>query len=253
MRSRSNAPRRLAVLCLALVALLAPRVFAQDHTVIDEAAIARATAAVKADPNLATEQTIKTLRWRNASTPQTTPPARLEWLRNLVRWVDQSARVLMWAMLAVLAATIAGFVVKTLNERTRLAPVAGGRAVPTHVQDLDIRPETLPADIGRVARQLWDGGDHRAALSLLYRGLLSRLAHVHHLPIRDSSTEGDCLTLAARLGARGGAYATRLVSTWQASVYGHAATQTPVVHGLCDDFSVSLDALAAQPAGGDEA
>jgi hypothetical protein len=252
MCSRSDA-RRAALMCLALVALLATRAVAQDRTVIDEAAIARATAAVKADPNLATEQTIKTLRWRSTSTPRTTPPARLEWLRDLVRWVDQSARVLMWATLAVLAAVIAGFVVKMLNERTTFAPVARARAVPTHVQDLDIRPETLPADIGRAARQLWDGGDHRAALALLYRGLLSRLAHVHQLPIRDSSTEGDCLTLAGRLGAGGGAYAARLIATWQASVYGHAATQTAVVHGLCDEFSVSLDVLAAPATPGDEA
>ena len=252
MRSRSDA-RGVALLSLAIAALLATAVFAQNGAEIDEAAIARATAAVKADPNLATEQTIKTLRWRSASTPQTTPPARLQWLRDLARWVDQSARVLMWATLAVLAAVIAGFVVKMLNGPARIAPVAGGRSAPTHVQDLDIRPETLPADIGRAARQLWDRGDHRAALALLYRGLLSRLAHVHQLPIRDSSTEGDCLTLAARLGARGGAYAARLIATWQASVYGHAATQTAVVHGLCDDFSVSLDVLAAQPAAGDEA
>jgi hypothetical protein len=253
MRSRSNAPRRVALVYVTLVALLATMGFAQDHTNIDDAAIARATAAVKADPNLATEQTIKTLRWRSASTPPTTPPARLQWLRDLARWVDQSARVLMWATLAMLAAAIAGFAVKMLNGPTRMALESGGRAVPTHVQDLDIRPETLPADIGRAARQLWDGGDHRAALALLYRGLLSRLAHVHQLPIRDSSTEGDCLTLAARLGARGAAYAARLITTWQASVYGHAATQTSVVHGLCDDFGVSLDALAARPAAGDEA
>ena len=70
---------------------------------------------------------------------------------------------------------------------------------PTHVRDLDIRPESLPDDIGAAARALWDRGEHRAALALLYRGLLSRLAHVHRLPIRDSSTEGDCLALAARI------------------------------------------------------
>jgi hypothetical protein len=124
--------------------------------------------------------------------------------------------------------------------------------VPTHVQDLDIRPETLPDDVGLAARQLWDQGDHRAALALLYRGLLSRLAHVHQLPIRDSSTEGDCLALAARIGARGAAYSERLITTWQACVYGSAATQTFIVHGLCDEFSLSLDRLSASPTG-DEA
>jgi transposase len=233
--------------------VLTAGVIGQDRTYIDEVAIQRAITEVKADPNLATEQTIKTLRWRSRATPTAPKPARVEWLADLVRWINQSARVLMWATLAVLAAVIAGFVVRMVNGVTAIERVPRGRAVPTHVQDLDIRPETLPADIGRAARQLWDGGDHRAALSLLYRGLLSRLAHVHRLPIRDSSTEGDCLTLASRLGVQGSVYAARLISTWQASVYGHAATQTATVHDLCDDFSVSLDTLAAPAAAGDEA
>ena len=253
MRSRSNARRRAALLSVALIMLLATGAVAQDRITIDEAAIARALTAVKADPNLATEQTIKTLRWRRAAAPQAKPPARLEWLTGLVRWMNQSARVLMWLTLGLLAAVIAGFVVRMLNGVTAIERVPHGRAVPTHVQDLDIRPETLPADIGRAARQLWDSGDQRAALALLYRGLLSRLAHVHRLPIRDSSTEGDCLAFAARLGDQGSAYAARLISIWQASVYGHAATHTATVHGLCDDFSVSLDTLAASAAGPDEA
>src|SRR4029079_6929748 len=72
-----------------------------------------------------------------------------------------------------------------------------GFVAPTHVRDLDIRPESPTDDIGAAARQLWDRGEQRAALALLYRGMLSRLAHVHRVPIRDSSTEGDCVELAS--------------------------------------------------------
>src|SRR6185295_7845985 len=98
---------------------------------------------------------------------------------------------------------------------------------PTHVRDLDIRPETLPPDIGAAARALWDAGDRRAALALLYRGLLSRLIHVHRLPIRDSSTEGDCLELAARhLTDTRRQYAAALIRAWQRFVYGGEEIQT---------------------------
>jgi hypothetical protein len=111
------------------------------------------------------------------------------------------------------------------------------------VQDLDIRPETLPDDVGATARRLWDRGEQRPALALLYRGLLSRLVHVHAVPIRDSSTEGDCLALAALyLTAGGREYTAHLVSIWQRAVYGHDRADTSIVHALCDDFAPALDA-----------
>jgi hypothetical protein len=113
---------------------------------------------------------------------------------------------------------------------------------PTHVRDLDIRPETLPTDIGAAARALWDRGDHRAALALLYRGMLSRLAHVHRVPIRDSTTEGDCLVLAANhLSSDTQAYASRLVRVWQRAVYGDETVIPATIHELCDGFARALD------------
>jgi len=116
---------------------------------------------------------------------------------------------------------------------------------PTHVRDLDIRPESLPRDIGIAARALWDRGEHRAALALLYRGMLSRLAHVHRVPIRDSSTEGDCLALAAsHLTQEGREYASRLVRVWQRFVYAGQDTQPATVYVLCDDFASALDPVS---------
>jgi hypothetical protein len=117
------------------------------------------------------------------------------------------------------------------------------RAVtPTHVQDLDIRPESLPDNIGSAARKLWDSGEHRAALSLLYRGVLSRLVHVHNVPIRDSSTEGDCLRLSAsRLKEEQRNYVALLIQVWQHAVYGEQQPETAALHTLCDGFAPALD------------
>ena len=165
----------------------------------DEQAIDRAVQEVKADPNLATERTIKTLRWKgSAETTRSRRPAWVDWVAGFFRWLDQSARVVVWAAVPGLVGLLAFYIVRTFRGWDAESDDAEFVA-PTHVRDLDIRPESLPNDIGGTARRLWDRGEHRGALALLYRGLLSRLAHVHRLPVRDSSTEGDCLALAAKV------------------------------------------------------
>ena len=207
-----------------------------------QAEITRALDTVKADPNLATERTIKMLRWRDST--EATPSEMLPWLTwtaGLFRWLDQSARLLVWGAVAVLAGLLFAYIVRTV----RTHGVLRGEepfVAPTHVRDLDIRPESLPEDIGIAARVLWDRGEHRAALALLYRGMLSRLAHVHRLPIRDSTTESDCLALAASHLTQGRhEYASRLVRVWQRFVYGGQDTQAVTVYVLCDDFASALD------------
>jgi len=207
--------------------------------------IVRAVAKVKADPNLATEQTIKTLKWRSAGESKPfSLPAWLRWTVDLFRWMDRSARALVWCAAAVLAGLLGVYISRLVRSLKGRAGTSGGFTAPTHVRDLDIRPETLPDDIGAAARALWDRGDHRAALALLYRGMLSRLAHVHRVPIRDSSTEGDCLTLAAGyLAATRHEYTVRLIRVWQRSVYGRESVTGATVYELCDGFAAALDAV----------
>lgn len=213
---------------------------------LNDADIARAITSVKADPNLATTRTIKTLRWKDLAAPKAAGvPAWLEWIIGLFRWFDQSARLLVWCVAAMLAGLLGVYLYRMLRARMK-RPTADDFVAPTHVQDLDIRPESLPADIGSVARALWDRGERRAALALLYRGLLSRLAHVYRVPIRDSSTEGDCLTLAAHLEDGRHEYAVRLVRVWQRTVYAHEPVDKAVVYDLCDAFASALDAPAAE-------
>jgi hypothetical protein len=234
---------RAALLALLLAVHAAPAAAQLTDRPPDDAEVARAIRQVKADPNLATERTIKTLRWKESNTPPGPRAAWLDWVLGFFRWLDQSARVLVWGAVAALAALLAFYIVRTV--RSWDAASADREFVaPTHVQDLDIRPESLPGDIGATARALWDGGEHRAALALLYRGLLSRLAHSYQLPIRDSSTEGDCLALSARIGTPGRDYAARLIVLWQAAVYGHLEADTPAVHALCDGFAPALDTRA---------
>jgi hypothetical protein len=247
-------PRVSAVVLLLLLTMPALVASRDEDTVqpevsrLDDAEIARALNAVRADPNLAATQTIKTLKWTGAVEKRSEAPSWLKWVAGLFTWIDQSARVLMWGTIALLAALLGLYIVRSV--RLHGMPTIGDTFVaPTHVRDLDIRPETLPDDIGAAARLLWDRGEHRAALALLYRGMLSRLAHVHRVPIRDSSTEGDCLSLsAAHLPPERHDYSTALVRAWQRFVYGGQEVDTTAVHGLCDGFAAALDAVGRRDA-----
>jgi hypothetical protein len=245
-----HAPRTSVVL-LALCALLAiagPRIARADETPSDVKTITvtdinDAIAKVKADPNLATERKIKSFRWRsNAENEQpTTPPSWLKWLGNFFGFLAQTSRVIVWLAIVVAVALLVVAILKIIRNiepRSRAAAFVA----PTHVRDLDIRPESLPDDIGAAALALWDRGEHRAALALLYRGLLSRLVHAHEIPVRHSSTEGDCLQLAAKhlQGARGD-YVARLIRVWQRAVYGAQSPQTEDVQVLCSGFSAAVD------------
>jgi len=249
--SRGEAPavRACVIVLLALAAATSviPAGASAQESTIDREAITRALDAVRADPQLNAERTMKTLRWRGAGEPvRTERNGWLGWIAGLFAWLGQSARYLVWVAAAILAALAARYVVETAA-RARIAreedePIAA----PTHVRDLDIRPASLPPDIGAAARAMWDAGEHRAALALLYRGLLSRLAHVHSVPIRDSTTEGDCLALAAQhLAAPRHDYVSRLVGVWQHAVYGQEEVSAVAVHDLCDGFAAALDRAAA--------
>lgn len=229
-----------ALLACAAFACLQPAIGAEREPV-PEPEVAAAVEELKADPNLATDRTVRILRWKDRNEPRKRG-AWLEWLADLIRWVAQTGRIIVWLTVGVFAALLVLFVIRFVRQ-LRPSAVARRFEAPTHVRDLDIRPESLPDDIGASAMALWQGGEHRAALSLLYRGLLSRLVHVHEIPIRHSTTENDCIDLAARhLPAERSNYVSRLVRVWQMAVYGGHEPRTEDVQQLCDGFA---DALAA--------
>ena len=240
MRSRS---RWLAVAAALLFATLPCGAQESPTGVFTRPEVEKALGEVKKDPNLVSERKVRTLKW--VKTEQEKNRKRdlswLAWIGELFAWVAQGGRFLFWGVLAVLAALLLIYLYR-LSRNWRSTEGSARVVAPSFVRDLDIRPESLPADIGAAARQLWDRGERRAALALLYRGLLSRLAHTYRVPIRDSSTEGDCLAIAARtLDARRIGYATRLVRVWQRAIYGGLDIDSAEVHELCAEFDAHLE------------
>lgn len=201
------------------------------------AQVQAATAQVGTDPNLAQTRRQKTLKFRADDLPPDPKQDHdAQWIATLIRWFTETARVLMWALGALGVALLLVGLRYWVRARADAA-VARLPNLPSHVSNLDIRPQSLPDHIGAVAADLWQRGDHRSALSLLYRGTLSRLVHQHALPIVAASTEGECLALARnRLDATRGDFVASLVPVWQHAVYGARLPDSTHVLALCRDF-----------------
>jgi len=203
---------------------------------------------VRTDPNLPGTKSEKSLRLKDQDKkPEDNKKDRdgFAWLRDFVTKVSEAARLLVWALgalaLAWLVIRIRRWVqVRAGGGRHRMAPL------PSHIGSLDIRPESLPDDVGSEVASLWQRGQRRPALSLLYRGALSRLVHLHAVPIRNASTEGECVALSeGRLAPLSLEFFTRLVSAWQLAAYGGRLPPTAGVLALCAEFDARLGTPAA--------
>jgi hypothetical protein len=241
LQTKSALTTTCALLLLVCAGGVGAEEAAPDAQAITATDVEQALANVKADPNLAQEQKVRTLRWQeklDAAPRQQT--GWMKWLRGLFRFIAETSRVIVWLAISVVIALLVVMIAKIvrgIEPRNR----ATAFTAPTHVRDLDIRPESLPDDIGGAALALWERGEHRAALALLYRGLLSRLVHAYEIPIRHSSTEGDCLALAmASLPGTRGDYVARVIRMWQRAVYGAQLPQTDDVQALCTGFTAAL-------------
>jgi hypothetical protein len=205
---------------------------------LDRGEIHAAAAKLRADPNLGGEKTLRTLRWKEDQDPKATAAAP-RWVTGLIDFLAQSSSLLLWVAGAVCAAIAAVWMIRMLRRRVPAVATIEPRIVSVH--GLDIRPESLPDDIGAAALELLDQGREREALSLLYRGALSCAVHRHGVAIGASATEGEALrAVNATLDPGGAAYFSDLVGLWERAVYaGNAVTRERIAR-LCSSFRPSL-------------
>lgn len=95
-------------------------------------------------------------------------------------------------------------------------------AAATEIAGLDIRAESLPEDVAGAVRGLWERGDRRGALALLYRATLSRLVQQDGLQLAQGATEGDCLRTARQAALPPERYQVAATATtlWLNGAYG---------------------------------
>ncbi len=183
----------------------------------------RLIAEVMTRPELQREETVHRWRLRTdlfdglESDGGSSPSRSLIWLGETLALVGEP---LLWLLAAGLLVLLIRAMWRHLAEggepssrpeRARVEQIAG----------LDLRPETLPGDIPGTAADLWHDGQPTAALSLLYRGAVARLAE-EGVKLRESFTEDDCLSSAgAHLEVSRLEVFADLTRSWQRVAYAH--------------------------------
>ncbi|TAJ02881.1 MAG: DUF4129 domain-containing protein [Planctomycetota bacterium] len=150
--------------------------------------------------------------------------------------------VLLWT------AAIAAFAVVIWWIALRVPAVvqSAGAAPPAELFGLDIRPESLPADVAASAASAWRAGDARAALSLLYRGAIARLVHGAGLEIEVGDTEQDCVVrVRAKSKAELANYFADLTRAWTAVAWSHEPVRAPEFDALCAGWRRAFERSAA--------
>jgi hypothetical protein len=228
-----RARERAGLVLVALLACSALALGAQSGPALTgpKAALAEVLKA----PEFATRHPAWRLRPRRGDQPPPAAPAPPP------AWVMKALDLIARVMKVVLPALVILGLLRILwKHRRTLAlaarPAPGSNRVPARLFGLDIRPAGLPDDLPAVAARLWDQGDPRGALSLLYRGALAHLAHGLGAPLTAGSTEGDCLALAGRMPEPGARYFARLMASWQGVAYGGQAAAAQD-RTLCDAWS----------------
>jgi len=210
---------------------------APNYAPVTRQDIQSAVAKLRADPSLGGEKKIKSLRWTGSKKPAVNPPdpARRppSWITGLFEFLSQSASLLLWIAGAIAAAVAVVWIIRLLKD---YVPAPSGALLPRveRVAGMDIRPDSLPEDVGA------------AALSLLYRGALSRAVHRYGVAIDESYTEGEALkAVNERLDAPRAAYICDLVGVWQRVVYAGEAVARDAIAALCRGFVPALDRATA--------
>jgi hypothetical protein len=203
-----------------------------------QAAVRRSTDAVFASADLRGYDCER--RWvfkDKTKPPPREPPPDLAWLAQLLR--------------ALLIAAAAGAVIWLVwRFRDRLPVFKRGQArAATEVAGLDIRASSLPADVAAAVCALWQAGERRGALALLYRATLARLVEDDGLQLHQGATEGDCLRLARRqLRPERYLAADAATTVWLAGAYGDRWPSNATVAALCAAWQAQFAPAPAAPA-----
>jgi hypothetical protein len=96
-----------------------------------------------------------------------------------------------------------------------------------------VAPESLPQDIPGAAMDLWRVGRRQEAMSLLYRGTISKLISNGGVEIAESDTESDCLRRVEAEAAAHAGYFGGLTEAWMRLAYGRSAPPDEAMQELC--------------------
>ncbi len=154
---------------------------------------------------------------------------------SLGMWLARAVEVLAWTLLMGFLAALAWRLAKRLP---RVGPPSTA-ATAMALDDIASLPEPLAPTAAMAAWRLWQAGQPREALGLLYRSSLAGLRARYGLPFSPGATEDECLRLiGTSLADRPELvhFLTRLTRHWQATAYAHRLPDSPAVQELCEQW-----------------
>ena len=178
----------------------------------------RAIDRAYADPDLSNTREVTQWRFKFDKTRDTPDPKTPAWMR----WLGAAFALLAEYGLWILAALVVAGLLWTLprwlpwvREQSRR------RAEPSPILEQPIaETEPLPPDVAASAQALWQAGQLREALALLYRASVEEISRRLGAPFPPGATEAECLRRARRLPeAEAVRQFGRIVSAWQAAAY----------------------------------
>jgi len=248
-RLRQAGSRALNVSCAALLVASVLSTFHQPayaaelppHDYLAAERLPAADSRAKIDEVMKLDEFSKvhTLKqWQPRKKDKQAEPPKVELQPALQALFARFFKAVLWLVLVVLVVLALVFRRKLWAMLKPPARKLAAPPPPDILFGLDIRPESLPADIAAASQQLWATGQQRAALSLLYRGALMRLTRHDQLPISDSATEGEILQLARQhLGGQRIAWLTAVTQAWQELAYAHRVPAAARVEPLFDGWT----------------
>lgn len=240
--------QKRGLLVLALAALLGGVTLAEHpaHADTEREAVREQIHRIKEGPDFHRLETREVLK-QNApeKTPERSDDSSLEWLwrslANVARLLENMAgvaEVLLWAALLALLLLLAVKYGPWLRRLQGISLRRQRRYQPQTLFGMEVTRESLPEDVSQAALVLWQKGEQRAALALLYRASLARLLE-WGVPLQDGSTEQECLRLAAglkqelHLPPQAIGYFTQLTAVWRQLAYGHRPPEEHLGRELC--------------------
>lgn len=212
------------------------RVFAGRHT--DAADFQASVKRAYTDPDLNPKVTRTVWEPRNKIKQEAELPkpktAVQQWFEAFGQVIAFIAENALWILIAILVALLLRFHrlwlpwISDRFERERAPDALAEHAIAL--------PETLPDDLPGAVRALWQQGQPRAALALLYRAAVLRLDDALGIALPPGATEAECLRRARRLDDSDYAQLfARIVRCWQAAAYAQRLPST-------DDLEMLLGA-----------
>ena len=246
--ARGTAGLMVTIFCVALLSLTGSdtALAAIDH---DRASAEQLIESVLQGEDFGRERTVSKWRFKDWSDEEdeTVPDWVInfvEWWEKYIGWSDGLDSMASWIKLLLVAVFVGVLIYLLRRYRGPLSRLMRARPEETAPQvmfGMDVTPQSLPPDVPLEVMRIWDEGNYREALSLLYRASLSRLIDRYELAFRASHTEAECAALVKSCGVDSlSDYFWQLTNVWRRLAYGHQQPESEVVQGLCDGWSREL-------------